>query len=154
VVKPLAALLIVALLGHSLRTALTVALGLAQIGEFSFILSALASEHKLMPDAGHNMLVGGAIISITLNPLVFGLLGPIELWVKRRPRLWRLLNARAERRVTQSNEAAAGSLDRREAERLAVLVGFGPVGRSVHRLLREAGLETVVIDLNMDTVAE
>src|SRR5690606_38986263 len=39
IAKPLAALIIVAVLGHSVRTALTVAIGLAQIGEFSFILS-------------------------------------------------------------------------------------------------------------------
>jgi CPA2 family monovalent cation:H+ antiporter-2 len=69
--KPLAALAIVAALGHSARTALTVALGLAQIGEFSFILSELAGKHQLMPKEGHNVLVAAAIISITLNPLLF-----------------------------------------------------------------------------------
>jgi CPA2 family monovalent cation:H+ antiporter-2 len=70
-VKPLTALLIVSILGYSARTALTVAIGLAQIGEFSFILSDLARQHGLMPEAGHNVLVAAAIISITLNPLWF-----------------------------------------------------------------------------------
>ena len=59
------------MLGYPLRTALTVALGLAQIGEFSFILSDLGRQHGLLNEAGHNLLVACAIVSITLNPLLF-----------------------------------------------------------------------------------
>lgn len=69
--KPLAALIIVAIIGYPARTALTVAIGLAQVGEFSFILSDLARKHSLLGDAGHNVLVACALISITLNPLLF-----------------------------------------------------------------------------------
>ncbi len=153
--KPLAALVIVVGLGHSARTALTVALGLAQIGEFSFILSDLARAHRLMPDEGHNVLVAAAIISITLNPLLFRALPRIEAWLKARPRLWHILNGRAERRAAASNLVSAAQIaDANHAsERLAIVVGYGPVGRSVHRLLREAGLSTAIIDLNLDTVS-
>jgi CPA2 family monovalent cation:H+ antiporter-2 len=155
VVKPLIALAIVALLGHSVRTALTVAVGLAQIGEFSFILSDSARKYGLMPEEGHNVLVGGAILSITVNPLLFRSLDRIERWLKARPKLWALLNARAERRVAGANDAVAEQLPAPGAgRRLAVVVGFGPVGRTVDRLLRDSGLDTVVIDLNMDTVSE
>lgn len=155
-IKPLVALFIVAALGHSVRTALTVALGLAQIGEFSFILSDLAGKHGLMPTEGHNVLVGGAILSITLNPILFRSLDRIEGWLRRHPRLWALLNSRAERKVKHTNDGVAGEVARQAAAgaRLAVVVGYGPVGRTVDRLLRDAGLSTVVIDLNMDTVAE
>ena len=154
--KPLAALLIVAILGHSARTALTVAVGLAQIGEFSFILSEVARQNGLMPDAGHNLLVAAAIVSITLNPMLFRSLGKMENWLRTRPRLWWLLNARAERRTRDINAESAGEVSRRAAasERLAVVIGYGPVGRSVDRLLREAGLTTVIIDMNMDTIGE
>ncbi len=153
--KPLAALLIVALLGHSARIALTVAVGLAQIGEFSFILSDLARQHGLMTEAGHNLLVASAIISITLNPVLFRSLPQIEAWCRARPRLWALINGRADRRAAMQNQAATTMLERQVAtrQRLAVVVGFGPVGRSVNRLLRDAGLATVIIDLNMDTVS-
>jgi CPA2 family monovalent cation:H+ antiporter-2 len=155
-VKPLIALVIVAVLGHSVRTALTVALGLAQIGEFSFILSDLAEKHQLMTADGHNLLVGAAILSITLNPVLFRSLGPIENWLKRRPRLWALLNARAERKLKRVNAEVAEELSRHAdgGRKLAVVVGYGPVGRTVDRLLREAGMTTVVIDMNLDTVAE
>jgi CPA2 family monovalent cation:H+ antiporter-2 len=154
--KPLAALLLVALLGRSVRTALTVALGLAQIGEFSFILSEVARKHGLMPDEGHNVLIAAAIISITLNPWLFRQVQPIEDWLRRRPRLWALLSGRAERRSSQVNQATEAELARRPADgdRLAIVVGFGPVGRAVHRLLVDAGLTTVVIDMNMDTVSD
>lgn len=155
IAKPLAALAIVALLGHSAQTALTVALGLAQIGEFSFILSELARKFGLMGDAGHNVLVAAAIISITLNPLLFRSLGSIEAWLRRRPRLWSLLNARAERRMREINAAASADIAQREkGSRGAIVVGYGPVGRSVDQLLREAGLQTTIIDLNMETVGE
>ena len=152
--KPLAALLIVAVLGHSVRTALTVALGLAQIGEFSFILSELARQHGLMSEAGHNVLVAAAIISITVNPLLFRSLPKIENWLRTRPRLWRLLNGRAERKAARMNPLASGpdhSVD--DGKRLAIVVGYGPVGRSVHRVLKDAGLSTVVVDMNMDSIS-
>ena len=152
--KPATALVIVALLGHSARTALTVAIGLAQIGEFSFILSDLARRHGLMTDAGHNVLVASAIISITLNPLLFRALPKTESWLRGRPRLWKLLNSRADRRAAAVNAAASDSVARSagEKERLAIVVGYGPMGRSVHRLLLDAKMATVVIDFNMDTV--
>lgn len=155
IAKPLAALVIVALLGHSARVALTVAIGLAQIGEFSFILSELSRKHGLMPEAGHSLLVAAAILSITLNPLLFRNLPAIESYLRRRPRLWNLLNGRAERRAARTNASAADWVELRLAQGrpLAIVVGFGPVGRSVHRLLADAGLETVIIDMNMDTVS-
>ncbi|MGE0759836.1 MAG: cation:proton antiporter [Pirellulaceae bacterium] len=154
VIKPLTALAIVLVLGYSMRTALTVALGLAQIGEFSFILSEVARQHELIPDSGHHLLVGAAILSITLNPLLFRMLTPLENWLHSKPRWWELLNRRAQRkaaggRKTQMVHDTEGDP---EAD-LAIVIGYGPVGRSVHQLLSEAGLRAVVIDLNMDTVA-
>jgi CPA2 family monovalent cation:H+ antiporter-2 len=154
IVKPLAALLIVAVLGHSVRTALTVAIGLAQIGEFSFILSELARKHGLMPESGANVLVAAAIISITLNPLLFRALPQIEDGLRKRPRLWRLLNGRAERKAASMSLTDSGpSHSAEDGKRLAVVVGYGPVGRSVHTVLKDAGLSTVVIDMNIDTIA-
>lgn len=156
IAKPLTALVIVAVLGHSARTSLTVAIGLGQIGEFSFVLSELARQYGLMPDAGQNMLIAAAIITISLNPLLFRSLGDIEQWLQRRPRLWNLLNARAEKRMRDVNRDVAGKIADPALQngRLAVVVGYGPVGRSVHSLLQEAGVETVIVEMNMDSVIE
>ena len=151
--KPLAALSVVAALGYSVRTGLVVALGLAQIGEFSFILAELARSHDRLPAAGHNVLVACALVSIALNPLLFGALDSIEQRLRRWPWLWRVLNARAERvREGVNAQTAQAVADGRPAGPRVVVVGYGPVGQSVDRALREAGLDTVVIDLNMDTV--
>jgi monovalent cation:H+ antiporter-2, CPA2 family len=79
-VKPLVAVAIVLLLRDPPRTALTVAVGLAQIGEFSFILAALGMERGLLPQAGFDALVAAAIASIALNPLLFRAQGA---WEKR-----------------------------------------------------------------------
>ena len=77
--KSLAALAIVRLLGRSMDTALGVAAALAQIGEFSFILAVMGVSMKLLPPAGQSYIVAGAILSITLNPLIFALAGRLRV---------------------------------------------------------------------------
>lgn len=149
--KPLAALVIVAVCGRPLRTGLTVAIGLAQIGEFSFILAQVATDHKLMPADGMNILVATAIVSITLNPLLFRSLDRIERTVQRWPWLDKVLNARHAKQTAALNAKAAESVAK-DDRTLAVIVGYGPVGRVVDALLRDAGIRTVIIDMNIDTV--
>jgi CPA2 family monovalent cation:H+ antiporter-2 len=83
--KGAVALLIVRLLGHPLRTGLTVAVGLAQVGEFSFILAARGRTLDLFPAEGSNLVLAGALFSITLNPLLFRLIAPMERWLARAP---------------------------------------------------------------------
>ncbi len=151
IAKPAAALFIVIVLGYPVRTALTVALALAQIGEFSFILAQVGREYGVLPDTGHYALVATAMISITINPLIFGLLDPIENALRKRPALWKLLNGRADRRSTELN-ADAARLIATETRPLAVIVGYGPVGRVVDALLRDAGIETIIVEMNMHTV--
>jgi CPA2 family monovalent cation:H+ antiporter-2 len=149
--KPLAALAIVAVIGYPARTGLVVALGLAQIGEFSFILSEVGRKHGLMTDAGHNLLVASALVSITLNPILFRSIDRLETLLKRWPALWRFLNRRTRRREHDMNEKTGQALESGTAP-LAVIVGYGPVGQTVDGILRDGGLETVVVDLNMDTI--
>ncbi len=69
--KSIAAFLIVIALRQPARTGLRVAAALAQIGEFSFILAAMAVELGVMPVEGHGLILGGALISIVINPLAF-----------------------------------------------------------------------------------
>jgi CPA2 family monovalent cation:H+ antiporter-2 len=151
-VKPLTAVVIVALLGYPARTALTVAVGLAQIGEFSFIVSELARRLHLMPDEGHNVLVACAIVSITVNPVLFRSLDGFESRLRRRGFLWRVLNRRSEAQTKAAN--AQGTAGAPASGPLAVIVGYGPTGRHVDRLLKEAGMDTLVIDLNMTAIDE
>ena len=73
--KTLAAIALVLLFGYGLPTALTVGVSLAQIGEFSFILAGLGVTLKLLPPEGQSLILAGALISISLNPLLFAV-GP------------------------------------------------------------------------------
>lgn len=151
VAKPLTALVFVLALGRSVRSALTAAVGLAQIGEFSFILSQTARGLGLVPEESTDVLVAAAIISITTNPLAFRAVGPLEGWLRGRPRLWALLQRRAEAR---GREATGTSLRRLEepGRPRAIVVGYGPVGSTCSELLRDFQIEPTVVELNVDTV--
>jgi CPA2 family monovalent cation:H+ antiporter-2 len=153
VAKPLAALAIVIVLGYSVRTALTVAIALGQIGEFSFILAQAARGLDLFPAEGSSLLVACALISIALNPLLFRWVGRLEATLKARPALWNLLNRRVEARGREANEEAGERLKIDDAAARAVVVGYGPVGQTAVRILQGFRIRTVVIDLNIDTVS-
>lgn len=146
-VTPLVALLIVVVTGHSIKTAVTVAAGLGQIGEFSFIVAEMARSLGLMPAAGHNIVVGAAIISISVNPLVFRWVVSLE------PRLakWPWLASRSEKLGARANEAAAKN---KRDDPGAIVVGYGPVGQTVTRLLSEFGINPMIVERNVDAVLE
>jgi len=157
-VKPLGAFVIVTFLGYSVRTALTVAFGLGQIGEFSFILSEQAGRHGLMSEVGSNVIVAASILSITINPLLFRRIPLIEAFLRSKPRLWSYLNRRGEKRlaaIAPATSAGSEGVHPAAPEKgpVALLIGYGPVGRTVHRVLDESGNPSVVIDMNMDTVS-
>ena len=90
--KPFVALVIVWSMRYPLRVALTVAISLSQIGEFSFILATLGRELGVLTAAATNALVATAIVSIVLNPLLYRAVRPIERWIAARPRLRSLID--------------------------------------------------------------
>src|SRR4051794_17821246 len=114
--KSLVALAIVGVMGYPFSTALTVAGSLAQIGEFSFILAGLGVSYGLMPAEGVNLVLAGALISITANPLVFAAVERIENFVRDRPALKaKLEDARGERfdRLRSDLEVARLALEKK-----------------------------------------
>jgi CPA2 family monovalent cation:H+ antiporter-2 len=139
VAKPLVALAIALVMGYPLRTSLTVAIALAQIGEFSFILSTIGRDLGLLSSAATNALVAASIVSIVLNPILYRAIKPFERWLLSRGRAGR---------PSVTPVPARG----RDALHRAVVVGFGPTGRAVVTLLQENGVTPTVIDLNIDTV--
>ncbi|HEY4165534.1 MAG TPA: YbaL family putative K(+) efflux transporter [Reyranella sp.] len=115
--------------------ALAVAAGRAQIGEFSFILIGLALELGLVPPLARDLVLGGAIISIVLNPLIFALL------VKR---------MQLEAAPFAGGEEVIAAPTPAQQPRHDVLIGYGRVGSLVGAALRRSGAELVVIETNED----
>jgi CPA2 family monovalent cation:H+ antiporter-2 len=152
IAKPLAAIAIVWALGYSVRTALTVAVGLAQIGEFSFILADLAVDEGLLHAQAQSLLVACAIVSISLNPLLFRGIEPLETWLRRQPRLWKLLTRQSESRARRIPAPARRAADEAEERPTAIIVGYGPVGKTASSILQDFGVQPVIVDLNVDTV--
>lgn len=147
--KPLAALVIVLVLGYAPRVALSVAIALAQIGEFSFIIATAGRDLGVLDESGANALIAAAIISISLNPLLYRAIAPLENRFKY-TRLWQILEARSKTRPLSGAEASHGhalvSRDR------AIIVGHGPTGRTLVRLLKENELDPFVIEMNLHTI--
>ncbi len=152
VAKPLVALGIVLALGYSVTTALTVAFGLAQIGEFSFILAGLARKLGVLPREGESVLIASALLSISINPLLFRAAGRFETWLRGRPRLWRVLNRRAEALTRLRNTEMRERIAEPDPRVRAIVVGYGPVGRTVRQILDGFSIQPIVIDLNVDTI--
>jgi CPA2 family monovalent cation:H+ antiporter-2 len=146
--KPAVALLIVWGMRYPFKVALTIAIALSQIGEFSFILSSIGRELGILTPAATNTLVAVAIVSIVLNPLLYRIIDPVERWVAARPGLSARLNPNEKALdVGGPRPTPAGSAAHR-----AVVIGHGPTGRTVIRLLKENAIDPTVIELNMDTV--
>ncbi len=144
--KSLAALGIVLLFGYPLKTGLLVSAGLAQIGEFSFILITLGMSYGLLPEEGQNLILAGAMISIALNPLTFYSSRKLFDYVGRKPKLSRMFNVR-------DNDLAHLRPDEKQVLRdLVVVVGYGRVGRYISENVQKAHIDLVIIDQNRERV--
>lgn len=132
--KSIAAWLLVTWLGHSRRTAMTISVSLAQIGEFAFILAGLGVSLGLLNDDGRNLVLAAAIMSIMINPVMFTL---------------------AERYLMKTEQQSDNSQpDLQEEEPLvpleicnhAVIVGYGRVGSLLCQKLNKLRIPVVVIE--------
>ncbi len=124
-----------------MRTALSVPAALAQIGEFSFILANLGRELRLIPAEATNVVVAVSILSIVINPIGARLV----------PRVERLLT-RVMARSSEAGHEDDGASSSLVAEDRAVVVGNGPTGQIVSRLLRENGIAPTIVEMNIDAV--
>ncbi len=159
VAKPVTAYTLMWFRHYSFRSSLTIAIALSQIGEFSFLLANEAMDLGLISPTNRSLLVACSLISITLNPLLFRLIAPLEKRLLQYPRLWARLSGRAEKGGVELNQQTQNLLkaDKQAGEAAppkAVIVGFGPVGQTSARILRSFGVEPVVVDLNLDTVRD
>ena len=136
--KSAAAFFIVRAFGHPTSTALTISASLAQIGEFAFIIAGLGVALQILPPTGQSLVLAGALVSIMLNPLVFGLL---DRWQARQLAL--------QPADPEPEEADGPSRDLHDH---AIVIGYGRVGSELAQVLRDKGVPVLVIDDNKEHV--
>jgi monovalent cation:H+ antiporter-2, CPA2 family len=138
---PLTAFLLLRLLGETTETAIPIAVGLAQIGEFSFILADLGIGLGMLREETRDLVLGASILSIFLNPVLFAALDRVK------PAARTHLPGGAAELPAAQEEIAPTSLTGH-----IILVGYGRVGRLVAAGLRAAGEALFVVDTGDDTV--
>ncbi|MBV6816393.1 Kef family K(+) transporter [Rahnella sp. PD12R] len=132
--KSIAAFFLVKMFGHSRRTALTISVSLAQIGEFAFILAGLGISLGLLSEHGRNLVLAGAILSIMFNPLLFSLL---EKYLEKTETIE---DQSVEEAVEDEKQIPFDLCNH------ALLVGYGRVGSLLGEKLQAAGIPLVVIE--------
>lgn len=144
--KSLAAFIIVMLSGYPLKTGLLVSSGLAQIGEFSFVLVTLGLSLGILPEDGRNLILAGALISISLNPLMFAVSQFVYELVDGHPKLSCLF------KMGKDDLAHLHQTEKTELKNPVLLVGYGRVGKHICRHLNANDIDIVVIDANRERV--
>lgn len=131
--KALLVMLAAQQLGQPAWVRLRAALTLAQVGEFSFVLVQLGQRSKLLPDLAEKIFLVVAVLSIALTPLLYG--------------LGRRLAAGAR---DQGGATKPGGQDPRQGH--AIIVGYGPTGRTIAAGLQAVGIPFLVSEMNAATV--
>ena len=143
--KPIAAFVIAALFGYGSQIAISVAIALAQIGEFSLILATVGDQLKILPAGASNLIIATAMISLALNAILYRWTRRLDRALARSPRLWRIFNRNREL------QGIIGDREKTEPVNRTLIVGYGPIGQMVARLLREEGVQPVLVEMNVDT---
>jgi CPA2 family monovalent cation:H+ antiporter-2 len=152
IAKSVAALAIVRAFGRPWGTAATIAVSLAQIGEFSFILATLGVTLNLMPQEGRELILAGAIISILLNPLLFMLLDRVKPWIEARDGTLApapattVTPAVAPAPSQVAKPPVAAEIETTTQQGHTVLVGCGSIGKWVCEALEAANVPLFVIE--------
>ena len=138
--KSAAGYLLVRAFGRSAGTALTISAGLAQIGEFSFILASLGVSLGLLPREGYDLVLAGAIMSILLNPAFFY---AVE---RLRPMLDRAAAAGPSQGAPAGGDGTVEPLTPTMLHDHQIVVGYGRVGSVIADEVVRLGLPLLVID--------
>jgi monovalent cation:H+ antiporter-2, CPA2 family len=134
----------VAAVGLPSRTRILTALGLAQVGEFSFVLMEVGRQYGILGGERYQLLLAAAVVTMIATPVLVrfapALAGAWERW--RPPAI-----------VAPAPVGGPESPARTLSDHV-VIVGFGVGGRLLARVLREAGIRYVVLELNAATVRQ
>lgn len=134
--KYMITLLLGFLIRRPARTFLVVAAGLSQIGEFSFILGQAGLSLGLLNQDQYSLILAGALLSITINPLMFRSISVTEKWLKKFPTVWRWMD-----RHGPSPAPAVEPLSEH-----VVVIGYGRVGQHIVNVLGQLNIHHLVVE--------
>jgi len=135
--KAAAALILCILLGQPLRTGLVVGMGLSQIGEFSFILGSAGVQLGMLAPDQYALILAGALVSISVNPLAFRAIDPLERLLGRSAALTRWTGRRPRVAEPSGAPSEGGHV---------VIVGCGRVGGHMVGVLGRVGVPRLVVE--------
>jgi len=138
-VKGLLTFGIVRAFGYPMRTSLKISAGLAQIGEFSFILIALGTSLGLMPPEERNLILAGALFSIALNPIFFN---AVRKWC----------DTHSDPAISLRDNLAHLKTNTEKLRNMVLLIGFGRVGAHATNMLNPADVDLVILDSNREKI--
>jgi CPA2 family monovalent cation:H+ antiporter-2 len=140
VLKTLITAAVLLVVPTSPRVSMHAALGLAQVGEFSFVLAAVGKSTGLISGDLYQMFLSAAVITMVMTPFILKLSPGASAWLASQKAFARLGR-------DQHDYPARGKLAGH-----AIIIGFGLNGRNLARTLRGAAIPYVVLELNSDTV--
>lgn len=121
------------------RTALVVGAGLAQLGEFTFIVGSEGVREGLMSEDTYAIILAVAAISIVVNPLAFTTLDAIERGLRRLGPIWSFIDRQGE--IPEPEVPRSGHV---------VIVGYGRVGELTGHALGQLGIPFAVVEVNLE----
>ena len=140
--KALLTTLAVLVMRFPLRTALLAGFSLAQVGEFSFVLSEVGTREGLMSETIHQGFLAMAVLTMAATPVLIGRKEGLADLLLRLPL--------PERLVRGSRPEMAAPRERLQDH--VVIVGYGVNGRNVARAAAGAGIPYTILELNPQTV--
>jgi len=133
------------LIGNPLRTAVLTGLGLAQIGEFSFVLAIAGKAVGLISEDFYQIFLSSSVVTMIMTPFMLNAAPSVSEWIAARTVMKKLAG---KRKVFEGD----GSPRKRQDH--VIIVGFGLNGKNLAKVLKEAEIPYVVLEMNSDTVRE
>ena len=133
------------LIGNALRTSLMTGLGLAQIGEFSFVLAIAGKASGLISEEFYQIFLSSSVVTMILTPFMMNAAPTISEWITARPLMKKLIG--------KTKVSDKEGIPRKKHDHV-IIVGFGLNGRNLAKVLKEAEIPYVVLEMNSDTVRE
>jgi CPA2 family monovalent cation:H+ antiporter-2 len=130
---------------YPLKTALIAGLGLAQIGEFSFVLASEGQALGLVSRRVYLLILGTTAVTLVITPFVLRLVPQLFIWAEMVPWLKQFLDG------ANSPREVAEDLPQQDH---IVVCGYGQVGRNIVRLLQDHQYPVVVIEQSEQTIQE